>query len=273
MKTLVRAITAILLLGVIGVMVYQWNAEPSKPLVVTPSAVENADDAFPGASVPGVSPPATIAVEPRIEHPVTPPESVGALPALADSDGDFTAAVAAAIDLNGLEKFVDLTEIIPRLVVTIDNLPGSKVAVQKRLVKAIPGGFQVIENTDALTLDTKNFARYAPLVSRVTAMDPVQLAAVYARFYPLFQQAYADLGYPDRYFNDRLIAVIDHLLAAPDPAPPIPLVQPKVMYRFADGELEQASAGHKIMMRIGQEQAGRIKAWLRELRAAIATNP
>ena len=38
---------------------------------------------------------------------------------------------------------------------------------------------------------------------------------MYKQYYPLFQQAYVDLGYPEGYFNDRLVEVIDHLLATP----------------------------------------------------------
>ena len=45
--------------------------------------------------------------------------------------------------------------------------------------------------------------------------------ALYARLYPLFQQAYEELGYPGRYFNDRLVEVIDDLLATPEPTGPV----------------------------------------------------
>ena len=65
----------------------------------------------------------------------------------------------------------------------------------------------------------------------------------YRHFYPLFQQAYVDLGYPDGYFNDRLVEVIDHLLATPDVAGPIKLTQPSVFYQYADPSIEERSAG------------------------------
>ena len=54
--------------------------------------------------------------------------------------------------------------------------------------------------------------------------EPSQAAALYRRLYPLFQQAYAELGYPTGHFNDRLVEVVDHLLAAPEPTQP-PAVQ------------------------------------------------
>ena len=75
--------------------------------------------------------------------------------------------------------------------------------------------------------------------------DAAQVASVYKHFYPLFQQAYVDLGYPDGYFNDRLVEVIDHLLATPEVAGPIKLTQPGVFYQYADPSIEERSAGQK----------------------------
>ena len=89
-------------------------------------------------------------------------------------------------------------------------------------------------------------------------------------YYPLFQQAYRELGYPDGYFNGiRLIVVIDHLLETPDVIEPVALTQPNVMYEYADPELESRSAGQKIMMRMGSENAARVRAKLREIRAVL----
>jgi hypothetical protein len=89
------------------------------------------------------------------------------------------------------------------------------------------------------------------------------------RFYPLFQQAYHDLGYPSGYFNDRLIDVIDNLLATPQTAAPASLVQPHVLYEFANPDLESLSAGQKIMLRMGSENASHVRTKLRELRRML----
>jgi hypothetical protein len=85
----------------------------------------------------------------------------------------------------------------------------------------------------------------------------------------LFQQAYAELGYPSRYFNDRVFEVIDHLLATPDVRGPIALVQPKVMYEYADPVLQDLSAGQKMLVRMGPENEAKVKAKLRELKKAL----
>ena len=91
-------------------------------------------------------------------------------------------------------------------------------------------------------------------------------------YYPLFQDAYENLGHPPQYFNDRLIEVIDHLLATPDVKGQIALAQPGVLYKFADPKLESKSAGQKLLIRMGSENASAIKARLRELRSALVAH-
>jgi len=209
--------------------------------------------------------------EPAIEHPVPPPPTQGAsppLPALNDSDAAIHSALAGA----ALDKFLVPQNLIRHVVATIDNLPRKKVALELRPIVATPGEFAVAGTADHVTLSPDNFKRYGPLIDVVKATDVKQLAAVYFRFYPLFQQAYEDLGYPTEYFNDRVIEVIDHLLDTPDVPGPIELVQPNVMYLYADPKLEALSAGQKTLIRMGSENAAVIKGKLRELRALLATH-
>jgi len=105
----------------------------------------------------------------------------------------------------------------------------------------------------------------------VQGTDVKALAVVYQRLYPLFQQAYEDLGYPGKYFNDRLVEVIDHLLQTPEVPAPIALVQPKVFWEYADPTLENRSAGQKLLIRMGPQNARIVKGKLREFRAEILT--
>ncbi|HSQ05058.1 MAG TPA: DUF3014 domain-containing protein, partial [Burkholderiales bacterium] len=167
------------------------------------------------------------------------------------------------------ESVFRLKDLIRRIVATIDNLPRKKVAVRLLPVKQAAGKFLASGSEDDLAIRPENAARYAVYVRLADAIDPGKLVALYVRFYPLFQQAYQDLGYPGGYFNDRLIVVIDDLLAAPEVQAPVKLVRPKVFYEFADPDLESRSAGEKILMRIGNENASRIKGKLREIRAEL----
>jgi hypothetical protein len=115
-----------------------------------------------------------------------------------------------------------------------------------------------------------NARRYEPIVSAAAALDMPALADVYRHFYPLFQQAYRELGYPKGNFNDRLVEVIDELLDAPDPAGPVAVVAPGVMYHYVDPDLESLSAGQKILVRMGPANEKIVKAQLAGFRKAVA---
>jgi hypothetical protein len=221
--------------------------------------------------------PAEPAAEPAIQHPLpTGPENPalkGPVPALADSDPALSEALKTLIGDEAVKDYLRPESIVRHLVVTIDNLPRQKIAVEKRPTNEVAGSFLVKGDELHATLDPQNFARYQPMVAVISKLDMQQVAAVYVHFYPLFQEAYQDLGYPNGYFNDRLVQVIDSLLATPQPAAPIQLVRPNVMYTFADPALESRPAGQKLLIRMGPDNAAAVKAKLTELRAAITAAP
>jgi hypothetical protein len=207
---------------------------------------------------------------PEISHPI-PGESAGsgALPALNDSDPVMTDSLVGVFGRAPVERFLVPQSIVRHIVVTVDNLPRRKVAVELRPVKPTAGQTAVTGRAEMTTLSEANFDRYAALAKVVQGTDVKALAVVYERLYPLFQQAYEDLGYPGKYFNDRLVEVIDHLLQTPEVPAPIPLLQPKVFWEYADPGLENRSAGQKLLIRMGPQNARIIKAKLREFRAEI----
>ena len=226
--------------------------------------------------VPSVAPSPPVsapAAEPEIAHPLPSTAGAGAaqapLPDLANSDAAMRDALAQLTSAQSIQDYLKPENVIRRLVVTIDNLPRQKVAEDKRPVKPVSGSFAADGDELHATLDKQNFERYKPMVAVISNLDMQQLAAVYIRFYPLFQEAYQNLGYPNGYFNDRLVQVIDVLLATPQPKGTIDLVRPNVMYTFADPALEARPAGQKLLIRMGPQNAETIKTKLKELRAAV----
>jgi len=222
------------------------------------------------AARPTLAPPA----EPVIEHPIEAVKPTEAPPpvTLDDSDGPIAAALGHLLGDERLRKWFHGDAMVRRFVATVDNLARPTVAMKVRSLQPVPGGFEVVRDGDAITVSAGNAARYAPYVQALERVDAKQLAGVYLRFYPLFQKAYEELGYPKAYFNDRLVASIDHLLAAPEPSAPPRLTQPKVLYEFEDPRLEALSAGQKAMLRLGPDNAQRVKAKLRALRAEITAS-
>jgi hypothetical protein len=210
-----------------------------------------------------------VAPEPAIKHPIdeNAAEAEQPLPAIEESDEPVQQTLAEAFGKQ-IEEFLVPKNIIRHTVVTIDNLPRKEAAVQMWPLKPM-GGQLIVDSGERVTLDVKNYARYAPLIGLLQRADTQQIASVYRRYYPLFQQSYVDLGYPDAYFNDRLVEVIDHLLETPEVQGPIELTQPGMFYEYADPSLESRSAGQKLLIRMGPENAAIVKDKLRELRAEV----
>ena len=231
------------------------------------------------AQIPPISAPATpqaAATPPAVDHPIedargNAPPSIEQkpLPALMVSDTTMQNALTELFGAAALGKVFYDDAIVHRFVTTVDNLPRKTLPLRYLPVKPTGGAFATSGSDQALAIGSDNAARYAPYVHIVTAVDAKTLVGVYVHFYPLLQQDYRALGYPKGYFNDRLVQAIDDLLAAPDIATPPSLVQPKVMYVYSDPDLESRSAGQKIMMRMGSENAAAVKAKLREIRELL----
>lgn len=203
------------------------------------------------------------------EEPAVAVEESVPAPDLNSSDTVLGEALAGLFGSGGWSELVIVKDLVRRIVVTVDNLPGEQMPWARSPLQRAGGGFQVVGGEDGLRVAPENAARYLPYVQLAEAVNSARLVAMYVRLYPLFQAAYDELGYPSAYFNDRLVVVIDHLLAAPELTEPIRLVQPKVRYHFEDPALQQASAGHKIMLRMGVDNARRIKAKLRDIRQQL----
>lgn len=193
------------------------------------------------------------------------------LPPLNDSDGYFALALADVFG-NDIKDLLVKSGLIEKIVTTIDNLPRSHVAERVRPLQRIPGSFQAEhqDGEDVFTIRPQNFARYEALVDLVTNADIDHVVETYRRFYPLLQQAYINLGYPNGYFNDRVVEVIDHLLATPQPDGPVLLTRPHVLYEYADPDLEALSSGQQLLIRMGEQNALRMMKFLREIRSRIA---
>jgi hypothetical protein len=193
------------------------------------------------------------------------------LPPLAESDSYFALAL---VDLFGpdIEPLLADEALIDKTVATVDNLTRGRVAEKIRPLGRLPGNFVVTAagDTGPFYLSPENYSRYDVLVNMLSGADLDELVATYRRFYPLLQEAFTQLGYQDGYFNDRVVAVIDHLLATPEPAEPIRLLQPHVLYEFADPQLEALSGGQKLLIRMGPDHISQVKAVLTEVRTRIA---
>jgi hypothetical protein len=244
--------------GAIGIGLYL--ARTGKPSV----------SELPGTSA--VAPPAATPPASTIQHPIDQAAVEGGddapLPALDASDAAVLAALGALAG-DGLAALLNPEHVVQRIVATIDSLPRQKLADNALPVRGASGTFAARRDAGRDEIDTRNYARYDTYARIAQAIDAKKAVAWYVHYYPLFQQSYRELGYPDGYFNDRLVVAIDDLLATPDLPQPPALKQPSVMYEYADPALEARSAGQKLLLRSGPANEAAVKAKLREIRAVL----
>lgn len=198
------------------------------------------------------------------------PASSAALPPLGNSDAKVSAQMTHMLGNDDLAHFLASSHLIQRFVATIDALPRHKADRRIFPLKPPATPFTATRVGSQLQLTAADFARYDMYMDWVRGADLTQWIAWYKHTYPLFQAAYRQLGYPDGFFNDRLVAVIDNLLAAPEPKGPILIEQTDAGYVFADPALENLSVGQKLMVRVGPANEKILKQKLRVLRAALA---
>lgn len=204
-------------------------------------------------------------------NPVPPPDPADPpLPVLDDSDPLVHTGLGELLGADAAQRLLHKDNLIRRAVATVDSLPRRKLSVEQRPWVAAPGSFLITGDDENAVISESNYRRYDEAFAALERVDTTRLAAFYVRIYPLLQRAYQDLGYPDGHFNDRLIKVIDHVLATPRPREPIAIRRPNVFHEFADPGLESLSAGQKLLLRIGPAHRQLLETRLRALRAELA---
>lgn len=276
------ALGVLLLAAVLAGLAWQFWPQPAPPAPApAPTPMPVARPAEPVAATP--LPPAP--VEPVIQHPVQaievePPKESRALPALDASDPRLKEELGTWLGRKKVQQFLQIDAFVRRVVVTVDNLGREHAAPSMWPVQTTPGRFTTLKQGERELISPDNAQRYAALVQFIEVVDARLGVRLYVNLYPLFQQAYEELGYPKAYFNDRLVAVIDKLLATPvieqplevslvDVKGPIPSERPWVRYEFADDELQALAAGQKMLLRTGPVNHRRLRAKLLEIRQLL----
>lgn len=268
MKLGLKIALALAALGLAAAAAWFWMPRPAP---VAPAATAPPGPAAQVAAAPPVA-------SSGIQHPI---ENLQAAdPAAAPAD--LASAVTALFGREAVLALFQMNDLPRRVAATVDGLGREQASSRLWPLSPAAGRFTVERRGDSETISADNGQRYTPYVLLLETVDLRQAVALYAAFYPQFQQAYEDLGYPGKYFNDRLVAVIDQLLVTPDASEsigvhlptvnsPVQPTRPWVLYEFNDPALQALTAGQRVLLRTGPVNERRIKAKLRELRQLLTS--
>jgi hypothetical protein len=253
--------------AIVGYLVWSGQPPPPAPVAAAPTPVAVAE---PAPAAPAAASAPRFPMEAAASEPAG---TQAAAPSLEDS----------LIDLLGQQTVRDslqLDSFASHFVATVDNLGRTHAPPRLWPVNPTAGRFSTDSAAGAEQISAANQARYAPFVALVSSLDARRAVALYASLYPSLERAYAELGFPGRHFNDRLVDVIDELLATPEPSGPVAVqrtvvngpvqpVRPWVLYDYVDPQLRSLHAGQKVLLRMSATQRTQIKVKLREIRAQI----
>ena len=270
-------VVTVLALAVIGVLYFRGLQQPINGLRTlalpdnpSPVALRPADDVPTIAAPAVVNPIEQTEAGRQLQNEAAPTTTTPAQTVPAAPEQPFEAALEALLGSEAFRAWVVSDELINRIVVTVDNLAHEKLPVRMWPLRPLGTSPLVSGEGSSLHFAADNTARYDSYIALLKGIDLNLLATLYVRDYQRFQTAFEALGYPQAYFNDRLVDVIDHLLVTPETNTPLALVQPTVMYKFADEGLESRSIGQKLLLRMGPAHASVVKSRLRELLRLIS---
>jgi hypothetical protein len=204
-------------------------------------------------------------------------------PMLMDSDPVVLENLKEMVGEPAVIRYVVNDNVISRIVATVDTLGSRQIPAVVQVVNGPATSFaaspndnpdRVIRNEEGdaipqFIINPANYERYTPYVELFEAVDSAEWVKVYRDYDPLFLEAYRQMGYPEGSFNDRLIVIIDELLATLPASDPVELMKPEAYYLFVDQDFEALTAGQKILLRMGNQNASRVKVKLQEIRELL----
>lgn len=209
-------------------------------------------------------------VEEVIATPEEPQVPEVTLPLLDESDPEVRKDLLESVWNQDIAAMLVSEDLIRKTVVFVDNIANSTVERDFTVLKGPSQRFQVIETeANETIIDPASYRRYDIYIAMLESFNENDLRRLYDKYQPLVKEVYSELGYPDKDFRDTLLKAINNVLDTPEVSGPIEVNQPKVMYQFEDDSLESLSSVQKQVLRMGSDNAKKLKTVLKKFRRAL----
>ncbi len=253
---------AVLIVLVIGAGVLYWwyymRAPAPAPMVEPPKAQEPSQPPSPAETK-------------LAEEKEPPPEPAVKLPALDQSD-DFVKQTMKGLSPHGkIADWMKFKNIIRVITATVDNIANGKSPRAHLGLLFYGQVFSVGERSGKVYLDPKSYERYDLLTDAFVSLNTGRTAQAYEKMKPLFQEAYRELGYPQKDFHSTLVRAIKRILDAPIVEGEVLLKEEGqgVNYLYVDDGLENMNEVQKHLLRMGPKNTRKIQQKLREIALAL----
>jgi hypothetical protein len=187
-----------------------------------------------------------------------------------DASDPFIRNLAQALSANPeWAKWLVGERLVQRLTASIDNVAEGRSPNPHLAFLAPKGDFRGRERGKSTTIDPASYRRYDLVAAVVASLDTKGCAKLYEDTRPLFQDAYRNLGYPDRNFEQTLAKAIHVLLATPDPSGDVEVREAVKSWKLTDPALESLAPVQRQLLRMGPDNVRKVKEKLREIAEAL----
>jgi hypothetical protein len=217
-----------------------------------------------------------VASAPEVEAPATPSASDAVtplppldLPPLAESDAVVRRVVGALSSNPRWAEWLVTDELALRFVSSVVNVAAGMSPSSQVPFLAPEGDFAVVSSGEGTFIDPASYRRYDALVDAFVSFDTSAAVDLYRQLVPLFEEAHRSLGFPEGTFNEVFETALSRMIEVPVPNLP-PAVELDVQtYLLVDASLEALSPAEKHVLRLGPENARRVRQRLVELREGL----
>ena len=208
--------------------------------------------------------------------PVQPATSLGAeaeaitLPPLDESDDAVRELVGNLSSHPSVAAWLTTDDLIRNFTVVVSNIANGEPAARRVPVLKPRTPFLVDEQDEDVFINPRSYARYTPLATAASSIDPAGAARLYTTLKPRIEDAYRELGYPDTPFDQTLERAIVLLLKTPIPAGQVALRPAGAnAFAFVDPKLEALTPSQKLLIRFGPDNARAVQSSLRAIALAM----
>ena len=159
--------------------------------------------------------------------------------------------------------------IIRKTVAFIDNASRGDIA-RKVLSLPVPNqSLGLSKNEQSRYLNDNDFAQYDKYINLVKALDLDVVQRMFVQFKPMLEQAYAELGNPNKTFDQALSDSFELMLDTPDINTPLMIQRIEGRTMFTDDDLENLKDVQKLLIRIGPKNRAAIKDRIEMLKVTL----
>jgi hypothetical protein len=192
------------------------------------------------------------------------------LPTLNNSDTFVFEGLRAMQNGASVLRLLAQDQIVRKFVVFVENISRGEFPQTGLPYRAL-GEEMPVRNIDEnfFVMEDSAHARFDEIVQTFVSLDTDAAVTLYRALSPLFQQAYAEIGFRNVSFDETLRLSINNIVRTTNMEGPYQLVKPSVMYLYADASIENLQEVHKQLLRIGPDNTTLLKAKLREFASQL----